>query len=222
MISNNPNLYNAAFPSATIVGSISAPGDVNGVSSDVDYYAITLQAGQQLILDVDINPANGLDSFLALYGPGGAFIGDNDDLISPDPGSGTQFGHNTDSQIIYRAAQAGTYYFAIKAFADDQGPQSKGDYTLNVSINSTPATAAQIMAEDVQALVSGASWNHTQSHLRLSDARKLLSLGLRGGHAGEPVRGVQRAADDGDARSAAAGRECLGPHLCREYHAGQL
>ncbi|WP_395613893.1 M10 family metallopeptidase C-terminal domain-containing protein [Allosphingosinicella sp.] len=162
VVAANPNLYDPSLPSATIIGSISTLSDVGNVSSDVDFYSITLQAGQQLILDVDIDPANGLDSFLSLYGPGGVFIGDNDDLISADPGSGTQFGHNTDSQIIFRAATSGTYYFSIKSYTDDgtNQPTSKGSYTLNVSVNSTPATPQQIMAEDVQALVSGASWTH--------------------------------------------------------------
>jgi Ca2+-binding RTX toxin-like protein len=152
VIANNPNLPNDDYPSATIVGSISS-------LTDVDYYAITLQAGQQLILDVDGTTT--LDSFLSLYGPTGTLIGDNDDLISPDTGSGTQFGHNTDSQIIFRAATSGTYYFAIKSFVDDDtGPTSQGNYQINVSINAVPATAAQIMAEDVAALDSGAKWNH--------------------------------------------------------------
>ena len=48
----NPNLYNDAFPSATIIGNISVLGDV-------DFYSITLQAGQQLILDID-NTTGGL------------------------------------------------------------------------------------------------------------------------------------------------------------------
>ncbi len=153
VIANNPNLPNDDYPSATIVGSISS-------LTDEDYYAITLQAGQQLILDVDGTTT--LDSFLTLYGPSGAFIGDNDDLITPDPGSGSQFGHNTDSQIIFRAATSGTYYFSIKSFVDDtSGPTSQGNYQINVSINSTQATPEQILAEDVDALISGASWNHT-------------------------------------------------------------
>ena len=37
---------------------------------DMDFYSITLQAGEQLILDVD-GPRGGLDSFLTLYGPNG-------------------------------------------------------------------------------------------------------------------------------------------------------
>ncbi|HYD12459.1 MAG TPA: M10 family metallopeptidase C-terminal domain-containing protein [Allosphingosinicella sp.] len=149
LIANNPNLPNDDYPSATIVGNITG-------TSDVDFYSITLQAGQQLILDVD-GTTTSLDSFLSLYGPTGTFIGENDDLGTPDPGSNPPFPHNTDSQIIFRAATSGTYYFSIGSF--EQG--SQGAYQLHVSVNSTPATAEQIMAEDVEALVSGAAWNRT-------------------------------------------------------------
>ena len=96
LIANNPNLVNDDYPSATIVGSLST-------NSDVDYYSITLQAGQQIILDID-GTTNSLDAFLQLYGPGGSFIGENDDLVTFDPGSNPPFQHNTDSQIIFRAA----------------------------------------------------------------------------------------------------------------------
>jgi Ca2+-binding RTX toxin-like protein len=163
LVAPNPNLYNAAYPSVSIQGSITAPNDdvQADTSTDVDFYSITLVAGQQLILDVD--GTNGLDSFLTLYGPNGVALGSNDDTDSFDPGSvETGYGHNVDSQIIFRAATSGTYYFSIKSFVDPDTnlPDSRGSYTLHVSINSTPVTAAQIMAEDVQALVSGASWNH--------------------------------------------------------------
>jgi Ca2+-binding RTX toxin-like protein len=150
-IATNVNLPNDDLPSATIIGSISS-------LSDKDFFSITLQAGEQLILDVDGTTT--LDSFLTLYKSGGGVIGDNDDLITPDPGSGSQFGHNTDSQIIFRAATSGTYYFSIGSFEDDAGPTSQGAYQINVSIGPV-ATAAQIMAEDVDALISGDSWNHT-------------------------------------------------------------
>ncbi len=154
VIANNPDLYNDDLPSITILGSISAPGDV-------DYYRITLQAGQQLILDVD--GTNGLDSFLTLYGPnnGTSLIGENDDQVAFDPGSNQVVAHNWDSQIIFRAGVTGEYWFSIKSFVGDQGPTTSGSYELHVSINSVPATAAQIMAEDVQALISGAAWNRT-------------------------------------------------------------
>jgi len=151
-VAPNSNLFDPSLPSATIQGSVSAPGDT-------DFFSITLQAGELLILDVDINPANGLDSFLTLFGPNQVAIGDNDDLISADPGSGTQFGHNTDSQIRFRAAVSGTYYFSIASFSDEHGPTSSGAYNLQVSIG-PQATPQQLIQEDIDALNSGTSWNH--------------------------------------------------------------
>ena len=150
-ITNNANLYDTSLPSLVIQGSVSSPGDK-------DYYSITLQAGELLVLDVD-GTTNGLDSFLSLYTSAGTLIGDNDDLFDPDTGSGIQFGHNTDSFIHFRAATAGTYYFAIGSFQDQANP-TQGGYQLNVSIGPS-ASAAQIAAEDTAALNSGDLWNHT-------------------------------------------------------------
>jgi Ca2+-binding RTX toxin-like protein len=147
VIGVNPNLPDDDLPSATIVGSVSP-------SSDRDFYSITLQAGEKLILDVD-GTTNSLDAFLELYGPNGQLIGDEDDLLSFDPGSNPPFGHNTDSQIIFRAATSGTYYFSVGSFEGT----SSGNYQLHVSIG-PQATAAQLIAEDVDALISGAEWNH--------------------------------------------------------------
>jgi Ca2+-binding RTX toxin-like protein len=157
-VAPNGNLYNPNLPSATIVGSVSVPGDR-------DFFSITLQAGEQLILDVDFtrnnsDPSLSLDSFLTIYGPNQAAIGDNDDQQSFDPGSQPGIAsHNTDSQIIFRAATSGTYYFSIESFNDDDGPTSSGAYQLNVSIG-PPATPQQLVQEDIQALISGDSWNH--------------------------------------------------------------
>jgi Ca2+-binding RTX toxin-like protein len=150
-VAANPNLFDDHLPSATIQGSVSAPGDK-------DFFSITLQAGELLVLDVD-GTTNGLDSFLTLYNPNQLVIGDNDDLVSPDPGSGIQFDHNTDSQIRFRAATSGTYYFSIESFSDDHGPTSSGSYQLQVSIG-PPATPQQLIQEDVEAIQSGTSWNH--------------------------------------------------------------
>ncbi|HYI49007.1 MAG TPA: DVUA0089 family protein, partial [Allosphingosinicella sp.] len=145
-IAPNPNLFDDDLPSATIIGSISA-------NSDKDFFRITLQAGELLILDID-GTTNSLDSFLTLYDGSGQVIGDNDDLVSFDPGSNPPFGHNTDSQIRFRAGTGGTYYFAVSSFEGT----SSGDYQLHVSIGPA-ATAQQIQAEDIEALISGAAWN---------------------------------------------------------------
>jgi serralysin len=153
IVTNNPNLFDTTLPSITVTGSVSTLGDT-------DFFSITLAAGELIVLDVD-GTSGGLDSFLSIYGPNLQLIGDNDDQISFDPGSvPTIASHNTDSQIRFRAGTAGTYYFSIESFSDDQGPTSTGSYQLHVSIG-PPGTAAQIAAEDVAAIQSGASWNHT-------------------------------------------------------------
>jgi Ca2+-binding RTX toxin-like protein len=160
-IGANGDLPNQALPSATIHGSVST-------NNDVDFYAITLQAGEQIVLDVD-HTTNSLDSFLRFYGSDGTEIVFNDDKISSDPGSNPPFDHNTDSYLTYRVATTGTYYFSVESFGDlnndgdDDGPdvgESNGNYSLNVSIG-PPASAAQILNEDVDALISGSQWNHT-------------------------------------------------------------
>jgi Ca2+-binding RTX toxin-like protein len=149
----NPNLFDDDFPSATITGSISAPGDK-------DFFSITLQAGELLVLDVD-GTSGGLDSFLTIYGPNLQKIGENDDQISFDPGSQPTIAqHNTDSQIRFRAATGGTYYFSIESFSDDEGATSSGGYQLHVSVG-PQATAQQLVQEDIDALVSGSEWDHT-------------------------------------------------------------
>jgi serralysin len=161
-VNANSDLADQSLPSATIHGSVSG-------NSDVDYYSITLQAGEKLILDID-HSSGGLDSYLRIYGPNGAELGSNDDLVSFDPGSvSTIAPHNTDSFISFRAPSAGTYYFSVESFGDlnndgdDDGQtvgESSGGYSLNVSIG-PPATMAQLISEDIDALISGSRWPGT-------------------------------------------------------------
>jgi len=160
-VSANGDLPDPSLPSATIRGSVSS-------NNDVDFYSITLQAGEKIVLDVD-HTTNSLDSFIRFYGSDGIEFVNNDDKNSPDTGSNPPFDHNTDSYLTYRVSSAGTYYFSIESFGDlnndqdDDGPnvgESSGSYSLNVSIG-PPATAAQIMDEDIDALISGSQWDHT-------------------------------------------------------------
>jgi serralysin len=153
VIAANPNLPDDDLPSATIVGNIST-------SSDRDFFSITLQAGEKLILDVD-NSSGNLDTQLRVYGSNGVEIGNNDDAGGLDPGSAPHpvYGHNTDSFFSFRAATSGTYYFSLESFQDPQNPTS-GTYEINVTVG-PPATAAQLIQEDIDALISGAAWPTT-------------------------------------------------------------
>jgi Ca2+-binding RTX toxin-like protein len=162
VIAANPNLPDPSLPSATIVGNIST-------STDRDFFSITLQAGEKLILDVD-NSSGNLDTHLRVYGPNGAEIGANDDAGGLDPGSAAHpvYGHNTDSFFSFRAATSGTYYFSLESFQDPQNPTT-GTYEINVTVG-PPATAAQLIQEDVDALISGAAWPTTNITYSFTDS----------------------------------------------------
>ncbi|HEV2816696.1 MAG TPA: DVUA0089 family protein, partial [Allosphingosinicella sp.] len=151
-VAPNGNLPDPTLPSATIAGNLPD-------SADKDFFAITLQAGEKLILDVD-NTSGNLDAMIRVYDSNGVEIGSNDDPGSNDPGSAPHptYGHNTDSFLSFRAPTAGTYYFSIESFQDAQNP-TFGSYEINVSIG-PPATPQQLIDEDVDALISGSSWDH--------------------------------------------------------------
>jgi hypothetical protein len=153
LVTSDGNLSDNTLPSAVISGSISP-------ATDRDFYSLTLQAGEQIILDID--GTNALDSVVRLYNSSGVEIAMNDDSVQFDPGSSQHSGvsHNLDSLIRFRVPTAGTYYFSVESYSDTGGPTSSGGYTLNVSV-APPASAAQLVEEDIQALLSGSKWSST-------------------------------------------------------------
>ncbi len=102
----NPNLPNDDLPSVTITGTLSS-------TTDRDYFAVRLEAGEVLYLDVD-NTSGNLDAMLEVYriNGGEVLLVSNDDLGVLDPGSAAhpEYGHNTDSYIRVRVQTAGTYF----------------------------------------------------------------------------------------------------------------
>jgi VCBS repeat-containing protein len=158
----NPNLDNDDLPSVTIRGAISP-------ATDSDFYSISLQAGEKLILDIDSTPGD-LDIVVRIYDSGGNQIGYVDDA-PVDPGSGSDYpGFTYDSFLTFRASTSGTYYFSVESYGppetwnpeeDPPGQgQTSGTYDLNVSI-APPATPDEILQEDIEALISGSSWPTT-------------------------------------------------------------
>jgi Ca2+-binding RTX toxin-like protein len=150
-VTGNGNLPDPSLPSATVQGTVSP-------TSDKDFFSITLNAGELLILDVDGTTT--LDALLRVFGPDGVEIAMNDDQVSFDSGSSPHpgVGHNMDSLIKVRAPTTGTYTFSVQSYSDDAGPTSSGGYTVNVSIG-PPADQAQIDEENIQALLGGTSWS---------------------------------------------------------------
>jgi Ca2+-binding RTX toxin-like protein len=179
LVATNPNLPDDDLPSATIVGNLTS-------STDRDFFSITLQAGEKLILDVDFSGGN-LDTHLRVYGPNGVEIGANDDAGGLDPGSAPHpvYGHNTDSFFSFRAATSGTYYFSLEPFQDPQNPTS-GTYEINVTVG-PPATAAQLIEEDVQALISGSAWPTTAITYSFPDSASDYPAGFGDPDDPEPV-----------------------------------
>ena len=158
-VADNADLLDDALPSVTIRGEIDN-------TADVDFFSINLIAGERLILDVDHVPVGTLDALVRVYAPNGTLIWENDDPDLEDSGSSSvgayfQDPHVTDSLIAFRAVATGTYTFSIGAFqADNPAETGIGGYDLNLSV-APPASLAQILSEDVDALISSAAWPTT-------------------------------------------------------------
>lgn len=103
---------------------------------DVDLYAITLDAGETLALDIDTIMGSSLDAVLTVFGPAGAVIAQNDD--APAPGEA----FTLDSYLEFTATTATTYYVGVSGFANTAYDPtvagsgvagSTGDYTLTIT-----------------------------------------------------------------------------------------
>jgi serralysin len=158
-VADNNLLHDDSLPSVTIQGNVSP-------ATDVDFYSITLQAGELLILDID-NLGTGLDSVIRIWGPDGSQILFGDDSAR-DPGSAAHpsiSGSTLDPLVWYQATASGTYYFSVESWGDNYetapgSGETSGPYRLQVSVDSAPSEA-ELLAFDVQALISGSEWPTT-------------------------------------------------------------
>ncbi|WP_264182322.1 DUF4214 domain-containing protein [Brevundimonas poindexterae] len=101
-----------------------------------EFYAITVQAGDQVTLDID---RASFDTVLRILNGSGQQLAVNDDASPTDVQS-------TDSGLTYTFSAAGTYYIEVSQWASGSGaslvtsaPPANGTYTLHVSIPSAPA-----------------------------------------------------------------------------------
>ncbi|MEL7355538.1 MAG: DVUA0089 family protein [Cyanobacteria bacterium J06560_6] len=134
-------------------------------TEDVDMYSVDLSAGDVLRLDVDaqINSEDSPDSVLQIFDADGNVVAQSDDDFAPDelfaPG-------RRDSYIEFTPDADGTYYVGVSSFGNgafdffenddgtlDNSPyepnvagsgagRSDGPYTLNLSLNEAPSSAA--------------------------------------------------------------------------------
>jgi len=155
--SDNPNLFDDSLPSIAIQGAVSTPTP----NADIDFYSISLQKGEKLVLDVDATGGD-LDAFIRVYNSSGQEIATVDDA-RVDPGStADRPGETLDSFFTFRAPSDGLFYFSIESWGDgsDEGPgtgETTGSYRLNVSIGPV-GTAAQFLDEDIDALIESDGW----------------------------------------------------------------
>jgi len=106
---------------ATLAGAI---GDEPADRLDVDFYAVSVTAGQRLGFDVDARESgSNLDSILRLFDSAGIQLAKNDDANDPDTGQYTY-----DSYLHYTFQTAGTYYIAVSGY-------DNGNYDPNVELS---------------------------------------------------------------------------------------
>jgi serralysin len=103
--------------SVTVGSSVTSNIDTSG---DVDWFRITLTAGQTYVFD--LRGVTFTDTYLVLRNSSGTQLAFNDDVASA---SG-----NYDSQIRFTATSTGTYYLDASAYA----PGSIGAYTLAAAL----------------------------------------------------------------------------------------
>ena len=118
---SNPAIANSTtIPHATVVAT---------THGGVEYYAVTVTAGETVNFDID-NAS--FDSTLRLFDAGGVELASNDD-------NNADGGPSTDSALSHTFPTAGTYYIQVARWISGSGPFTSGpppagqSYTLHVS-----------------------------------------------------------------------------------------
>ena len=135
-IAPTPEVGDDSLPRVRIESTI-------GAFTDSDVYAVTLQAGETLTMDIDYGQSQGvpMDSVVGIYTATGARLSITDDADISLGGTGSIHPH--DSYMTFTAATAGTYYVAVTSYSnfDQLNPAAagfyKGDYVLQLSITPT-------------------------------------------------------------------------------------
>jgi Ca2+-binding RTX toxin-like protein len=147
-----------ALPRVSIAGTISGSLPVNGPdANDVDLFAVTLQAGEKLIIDVDYAyvPGSPMNAQLFVMDENGVVLADNDDALVNEGGAGSV--SPRDPYLDFsEPGSGGTYYVAVSTWDNDpQGSSGNfndrgfvpGDYVLNMSVdNPAPDLGAFVIS----------------------------------------------------------------------------
>jgi hypothetical protein len=117
------SLYSLGEISATATPAPGTPGTLDG-TEEADIIEVNLVAGQTYTFDYRGAPGGVVDPYLALFGPGFAYITEDDDG-----------GAGRGSMITYTPTTSGTYYlYATSFYTLDTGDPSidTGAYTINM------------------------------------------------------------------------------------------
>ena len=138
-----------SLPRVSIEGNIAGSIPIFGpAANDVDLYAITLDPGEKLILDIDFAfvPGSQMNAQLFLMDASGTVLAENDN--APVDAGGTGSVSPFDPYLEFTdSGSGGTYYVAVSSWNNDpdtpgyfnDGGIMPGDYVLNVSIDNASA-----------------------------------------------------------------------------------
>ncbi len=143
-----------ASSQGNIVGAASVSGTI-GSAADVNLYAISVLAGQQIGFDVD-HTSVGFNSFLRVFSSNGAQVASNDNAAAPGESLGQE------AYLRYTFQTAGTYYVGLSSSANTTyvattglGDRvgSMGDYNLVM----TPFDSDDQLSEAATLALTGTS-----------------------------------------------------------------
>jgi uncharacterized delta-60 repeat protein len=100
-----------------------------GPATDVDFFEVTVSAGQRLGLDIDLPSGSGLDPLVRLFDAAGKELSRSDD--APAPGEP----HSAEAYLEFLFARAGTYYVAVSS-------DGNADYNPLTGRGDAPGTSA--------------------------------------------------------------------------------
>ncbi|PQO46656.1 Ig-like domain-containing protein [Blastopirellula marina] len=123
-------------------------------AKDVDFYAVTLSAGQTISIDIDarydddygyMQPLSGLDSYLRVFNASGTQLTANDDGTSANDYYWT-YG---DAYVSFTAPSAGTYYIGVSSvYNTNYNPAVGGSGSSGSSYDGSGAYELGITLED--------------------------------------------------------------------------
>ncbi len=124
------------------------PGGRGTISpaGDMDMYKFEATEGQWIVLDIEANPngqPNSVDTVITLYGPDKMQIAENDDAVPRT---------STDSELVVRIGQTGTYYVRVQEWSTWAGAEPVG----------SPAFAYVLMLTEISATGNGITFDGEQ------------------------------------------------------------